>query len=423
MKVVLICRTDAGGGAAIACYRLFKALQKNNEAVALLVMDQSRMEDNIVGLNQTEGEKRRNFLLKAWEKFYFLFFEKSKIVRFYFSLANSGLDIASHPAVKEADIIHLHWINQGLLSFSGLSSLAKLGKPICWTMHDMWNFTGGCHYSGNCDHYLAQCGNCEPFLKNPSANDLSHRIWQKKQALYQFENFYFITCSRWLKELALSSGLLRQKVVKTIPNPIDVELFSPQSQTECRKILHLPPGKKLLLFGCANLNEERKGMRYMLEALQLIKQENNGWAVNLEIVLVGKYNKVLQDLIPYPVHHLGFVKDEATMVQCYNACSIFCLPSLEENLPNMVMEAMACGLPAVAFDSGGTCELIDHQTNGYLAELRNVPDMVKGIAWILQQEQKKIAALCREKVIGNFAENIVAGQYERLYEEVLKNKS
>ena len=178
MKVLLL-NTYLHGGAATACLRLEKAL--HSEGVSVRVMD---------------AEMAGNRWPFYAERLSFLPFERDKSVRFSFSPANFGKNITKHPWVQEADVLHLHWVNQGFLSVEGIRELSSLGKPVVWTLHDMWTFTGGCHYSGSCTHFQSACGHC-PYLAKPSAGDLSHRIWARKKASYS-PTLRFVTCSELL---------------------------------------------------------------------------------------------------------------------------------------------------------------------------------------------------------------------------------
>jgi hypothetical protein len=165
MKITLINTADAGGGASAACLRLLKALVSQKADAQLLVQYKKTNDDQVKGLVTnfiTRLKARANFLR---ERISFIIFQaKDKSVRFAFSPADAGISIVNEPWVKEADILHLHWINSGFLSINDLAELVKTGKPIVWTLHDMWTFTGGCHYSGTCDHFMRQCGNC-PILR------------------------------------------------------------------------------------------------------------------------------------------------------------------------------------------------------------------------------------------------------------------
>ena len=179
MKITLINTADAGGGAPAASLRLLKALVSQRARAQLLVQYKKTGDDNVKGLVTdfiTRLKAETNFLRERIP--FIVFQEKDKSVRFAFSTANAGTSIVNDHWVQEADILHLHWTNSGFLSMNDLAELVNTGKPIVWTLHDMWTFTGGCHYSGTCDHFMQECGNC-PFLRHPDENDISHTGWLK----------------------------------------------------------------------------------------------------------------------------------------------------------------------------------------------------------------------------------------------------
>src|SRR5665213_2333313 len=174
MKVTLINTSDAGGGAPVACLRLLKALESAQVDGTMLVQEKKTDEPRVKAIGNGLLNKLKTSFHFLRERVPFILFKaKERSLRFAFSTANSGTDISSHPDVLNADILHLHWTNQGYLSIDDLKKLFRLGKPIVWTLHDMWAFTGGCHYSGGTDHFINECGNCW-MLRNPGENDISH---------------------------------------------------------------------------------------------------------------------------------------------------------------------------------------------------------------------------------------------------------
>jgi glycosyltransferase involved in cell wall biosynthesis len=419
MKVVIINKSDTTGGAAVAARRLKNALTSNGIDATMLVQNKLSDDSQVYPSKNGKLGKYIEFVHFVIERLYFLFFEKSKSIRFAFSPAVAGENISGNQILKVADVIHIHWFNQGFLSLRNLKQLIKLNKPIVWTLHDMWSFTGGCHYSGDCENYKIACGNCK-FLKNPRDKDLSFRVLEKKRKILRDANIQFVTCSKWLSQKAEKSSLLKDFRITAIPNPIDTNLYFPKNKQKIRERLNLPSDKKLILFGSANIMDERKGLKYLLGALKNIKQEKPGIAENIEIVLFGKSNEEFIKQIPFKVHNMGLISGDLNIIDIYGASDIFVLPSLEDNLPNTIMEAMACGTPVVAFKSGGIPEMIDHKINGYLSEYKSVDDLKEGIQYLLEHsnpEELSIAAV--DWVTKNYNQDIVSEQYRRIYSSVL----
>lgn len=400
---VLLLNTYPQGGAGVACRRLQSALRESGTTANLLTASDV-------------GNRWRFYA----ERLSFLPFERDKSVRFSFSLANFGKNIAQHPLMREADVLHLHWVNQGFLSLKNIRQLAELGKPIVWTLHDMWAFTGGCHYSQGCDHFKNECGNC-PFLRKPTDGDLSNRVWNRKRQFFP-KNIQFVTCSEWLAEVAQSSSLLRDRPVTSIPNPIDTAIFKPSDEAERRAFRAekgIAPDAKVLLFAAMKVSEERKGFRFLLEALQILKTQYPDF--HIEILVLGKAEPESLAALPYPAHALGLVREQAELVRIYGAADAFAIPSLEDNLPNTVMESLACGTPVVGFQTGGIPEMVGHQKEGFIAPQGDSQKLAEGIHWVTENgsrlENLRLAA--RQKVEQNYANEKVARRYQELYKQLL----
>jgi glycosyltransferase involved in cell wall biosynthesis len=418
MKVALVNTSDTIGGAAVACNRLLHALNSQHVQVNLLVQ---KKQSNSLLVNSTTNsyfKSKLNFYRFAYERLLFSLKEKSKEVRFAFSLANTGEDISNNTLIKQSDIIHLHWINFGFLSLNSLRKLFALNKPVVWTLHDMWSFTGGCHYCGDCNAYKTECKNC-PFLKHPYKNDISNIIWNKKLKLYNNKNITIVTCSKWLAEVARNSSLLKNFRIESIPNPIDISIYQPFGKEALRNSMNLVNNKKYILFGSMNIEDKRKGFYYLSQALEILHQRHPELHEIIELIVFGKSNQSVFSKLPYKTNDLGMLKDENKIVQAYNAADLFILPSLEDNLPNTIMESLSCGTPVVAFNTGGIPEMIDHKSNGYLTDYKNAEDLANGIYWTLfQSENADINA--RKKVLESYTYEIVAEKYKQLYNDLLK---
>lgn len=422
MKVVLINKTDVGGGAAVAANRLKEALRQEGVDASMLVQDAKQPGDGVVAVGDGFMHRQKAFYRFVMERLLFLPHEKNALERFAFSPANTGIDISHHPLVLEADIIHLHWVNQGFLSLESLQKLFSLGKPVVWTLHDMWSFTGGCHYSGSCLEFLEHCAYC-PFLKKPGKNDLSARLFKQKKELYKHVSMHVVTCSKWLKSLSNESTLLRSKIFHQIPNPIDTNFYQPRDKKQCREKLGLPRDKKLVLFGAANVEDTRKGMRYLLEALDILKESFPLFRDNVELLVFGKMPKGKAKTFPFKTHSFKFVSDHNVLVDLYNAADIFVLPSLQDNLPNTVMESMACGTPVVGFRIGGVPEMIDHEESGFLAEVRNALSLATGMhETLFLSDFEQMGAAARAKVVKCYSQKVVAQRYLTVYNEALANR-
>lgn len=420
MKVTLINTSDAGGGAAVASMRLLKALAPENIEVNFLAGEKKTSETSVKAVQNNLWNKLKARFSFFYERLPFIFFhEKDKSIRFAFSTASAGTSIADQQLVKEADILHLHWTNSGFLSINDLKELMALGKPVVWTLHDMWVFTGGCHYAGTCTHFTRECGDCY-FLRDPGKNDISHTGWLSKQAMYSINpNITFITCSSWLAKVARQSSLLKGFPIQSIPNPIDLQVYSPKDKLAARTKWGINPDSKIILFGAANIGDRRKGINYLVQALEHLKQDYKQTGL-VEILIFGKNKHFDISRLPFSAQGLSTITSQHDLAELYSLADVFVMPSIEDNLPNTVMEAMSCGTPVVAFNTGGLPEMIDHQQNGYLADFKSASDLAKGIHEMLfTTGAAEISIQARNKVLLNFSNDRIARQYAEVYKSIL----
>jgi glycosyltransferase involved in cell wall biosynthesis len=402
------------GGAAIAASRLNHALRAQAVDSHLLVYQARHPDDGITAWANNSWKRKLFWGRFAAERLAFLPYEQDKQVRFAFSPAAVGVSIERHPLVQQADIINLHWVNFGFLSLAGLERLFSLGKPIVWTQHDMWAFTGGCHYSRGCDHFQSHCRLC-PYLARPAAYDLSFELFEKKKNLLSRAPLTFVSPSQWLTEITRSAALTQSMPTLTIPNPIDTTLFTPLAKSEARKMLGLPADQRLILFAGANTQDPRKGYTYFKEAVNSLSYPGD----NVGIVFFGKSSPGAYGEIGLPVHDLGPLTSTGRIVAAYAAADALVVASLEDNLPNTIMEAMACGTPVVGFRQGGIPEMIDHGINGYVADFKSTSSLAEGIEWVLENStSRQLPNNARQKVLATYAEAVVARQYQALYQSL-----
>lgn len=421
MKVLLVNKSDSVGGAAIACIRLLHALVKNDVEAKALVQEKRGDDPNISCTTRSAWKRLLNFWRFVRERLLFLPYEKSKEIRFLFSPANTGENIKNHALAREADIIHFHWINQGYLSLKSISRILSLKKPVVWTMHDMWTFTGGCHHSGSCKAYKTRCSNC-PFLKHPRKYDLSTKLWWKKYNIWGKGNITFVACSQWLAGCAKSSGLLGNCRVEAIPNPIETGIFKPLDKSELKLNVQLKEGEFIILFGAVKVSSYFKGFSFFRDALNLLKQNHPEISEKIVIGVFGMVSEELLDSLPFKNINFSVVSDKKQMAEIYSLSDVYVTSSLQENLPNTIMESFSCGTPAVAFNVGGIPEMIDHMENGYLAEYMSADDLAHGIYWTLfEADRVKLSENARKKAVDNYSEAVVAKRYTALYEDILKN--
>ena len=416
MRILIINTSERFGGPAIAAGRLVEALKNNGIKAKMLVREKQTDRLSVIGLNKNWW-KVWQFI---WERI--LIWKENRFKKhnlFAVDIANTGTDITVLPEFQAADIIHLHWINQGMLSLNDIRKILQSGKPVVWTMHDMWPCTGICHHACECDKYHQECHHCPYIYKGGGKKDLSNQVFKKKKEIYQLAPVTFVTCSRWLKERASQSALLEGHTIVDIPNPISTGLFKPQNALVARNKMGLPTDKKLILFGSVKVTDKRKGIDYFIESCKLLAEKYPEMKEELGVVVYGKNSEYLKPLIPLQVYALDYISNEKDLVNIYNAVDLYVTPSLEENLPTTIMEAMACGVPCVGFNVGGIPEMIDHLHNGYVAEYKSAEDLANGIFWTLSEsEYQSLSEEACRKAASNYSESIVAKKYIDIYNKI-----
>ena len=421
MRVLIVNTSERKGGAALAANRLVEALNNNGVKAKMLVRDKETDNITVVGLgNAVKG--RLNFLWERWCVYWNLHLGRKRL--FELDIANTGYDITSLREFKEADVIHLNWINQGMLSIADIRKILESGKPVVWTMHDAWPATAICHYTQGCKAYTSTCRNCKMLPDNGGPKDLAYRVWKKKAAMIDGQHISFVTCSRWLEGLAKKSALLTGQSITAIPNPIDTRVFCKKDQQEARKRAGLPLDKKIILFVSQRVNDRRKGMDFMIEAIDKMIAEHPEMKDTAAVAILGGHSEDFTGHLRLPAYPLGYVSDEKKIVDVYNSADVFVLPSLEDNLPNTVMEAMACGVPCVGFKVGGITEEIDHEKNGYVAQYRDSSDLAKGIYWVMEEaDRAALSESAVKKVASSYSQHLIALKYIEVYNHALAFKN
>ena len=417
LKVVHLNSYENNGGAGRAASRLVGALQREGLDASLWVNYSFEAQASQYNFSKALLPKFFTAVQIIIERI--LTKSRIKSVKTPFSIPFFGKDISRHPALKEADIIHLHWINHAFLRPKDLAKLQKLNKPIVWTFHDSNAFTGGCHVRYACTHFEQSCGNC-PIVKQPGPHDLSHHIWKAKKQAYTSLALQVIAPSQWMAQSAKRSALFAESPIHIIPNTLNTQVFSPSDKALAREKLGLPANAFLILSGfMPSANDKHKGANLLVEALGIFGQRNEA-----ELVIFG--NRTAGDLpdFKFKTTFLGTITEEEKLALCYAAADVFVTPSIEDNLPNTVLESLACGTPVVAFTTGGIPDMVVHQQNGYLAKDASPEELAKGLAWIKNHTDKvSLATAARKTVLATFSESVVAQQHIKLYQSILNSRA
>ena len=396
MRILQLSTFDIRFGASIAARRLHEALLSNGQECDMLVAEAKsgapRTHSTFTGLGKFKARVRHN--VDRWP----LSFYPNRIA------GQFSPNWVPSPIYRKIDrlrpnVIHMHWFQSNFLP---TPTLLRLKRPLIWTFHDMWAFTGGCHYTAGCDHYLGECGAC-PLLNSDKKGDLSHWLWKQKRHVYrQLQKSLQIVCpSNWMAGLARNAPLLEGIPVHAVPNPIDTQIFKPIEKTAARRLLGLPEEGHLLLMGAASTGDRRKGFDLLDTALKHYAEQPHAQPLGL-VTLDTKKVTLSSTSDKLHLHNLGFLQDETSLSALYNAVDVMALPSREENLSNALAESLCCGTPCLAFQIGGNADLMTHQVNGYLARPGDTADMAAGLAWTLdhlgESSRQGIAAAAHQKL-------------------------
>ena len=413
MKILIVSTLDIKGGAAKAAYRLHHTLLKAGIDSHMLVQNKLSDDHTVIG-PASKLEMMINIARPTLDRIPLLFYKQRKNVEFYPAFLPFSRILKKIEQINP-DMVHLHWINGGMLR---IEDIAKIKVPVVWSLHDMWPFTGGCHYDENCGLYESNCGTCKVLGSNKE-EDLSRKVFNRKLKTFPLlGNLTIVGLSRWMADCAKRSILFRENNVVHLPNPINTNRFKILDKTVSRELWNLSNDKRFILFGAVDaLDDPRKGFNELSNAL------NQMTINNVELVVFGSSKPENIQEFRCKIHYLGHLHDEESLVTLYNAVDIMIVPSIQENLSNAIMESMACGTPVVAFDIGGNGDMIDHKENGYLATPFESKDLARGIDLVLEDEEyDQLCKNAREKILKEFDSKIVSNKYVALYESVLNEK-
>lgn len=410
MKVLLVNTSESNGGAAIAASRILEALRDEGIDVTMMVCSPESHGEAVVSVG---GRLQKQWCF-IWERF--VIWINNRLSRknlFKVSIADTGIDITKTKEFKQADIINLHWVNQGMLSLRGIGKILRSGKQVVWTMHDMWPFTGICHYAYDCSGYENACGNCH-FLHSPGRRDLSSLVFHRKKKMFsQANNLSFVAVSSWLADRARSSMLIKPFAVHVIPNVLPLDKFSIIDRSKARNDLGIIE-PYVISFGAARIDDPIKGFNYLTEALRLLLESGNFKREEIRLLVFGNIRDAsILEKVPVPYSNLGYINDPGIMSQIYSASNTTVSSSLYETFGQTMIESMSCGSVPVSFNGSGQADIINHLSNGYLAERMSAKSLAEGIAWALRCNISPTEL--HQSVINRYSGKIVAQQYLSIF--------
>jgi glycosyltransferase involved in cell wall biosynthesis len=333
----------------------------------------------------------------------------------------SSFYLLRHKWFRETDIVQLYNTHGNYFSHLALPALSPR-HPLVWRLSDMWPMTGHCAYSFGCERWQTGCGSCPILSDRPELyRDTTALLWRIKRWAYSRSRLTIVAPSKWIANLAAQSPLLNSFAIHEIPNGLDTTLFAPQSQAASRRSLEIHPDERVVLFSAQQLSDRRKGALPMKAALARLAETEK----NLTLLMVGENGHQI-DLPPsLRVKMTGTINDDRRLAAVYSAADVFVLPTLAENLPNGVLESMACGTPPITFDVGGCREAVRHLETGYLANYGDPEDLACGIKLLLDDPdlRRRLSSRSRETAVQEYSLNLQAHRFLSLYSDILKQQS
>ena len=420
MKTVHINSYDITGGAARAAYRLHKGLIRVGHSSQMYVMESRGSDPEVVTFQPRMdlfSRVRRHLRARRIHNDFapYVRSRPSGYDRFTVDRSAYGAELLAQLPV--CDIINLHWVAE-FVDYAEIFTRLPRTTPIVWTLHDMNAFTGGCHFDVGCGGYLESCGQC-PQLGSVDTNDLSSRVWQRKRNLFArlgAARLRFVAPSQWLAREAKRSGLGRRFAVTVIPYGLDVDEFAPRNRASARDVLGISRNAAVVLFVADAMTIRRKGYSVLAHALSGLRHR----IPDLFLLSLGRGAPPLE--IDAPGMHLESLNNDRLLSVVYSAADLLVAPSLQDNLPNTVLESMACGTPVVGFDIGGIPDMVRPNVTGLVTAPNDVPALRAAITDLLDDSVRRatLAENCRRIAVQEYALEVQARRYEELYGTMLK---
>lgn len=418
MKIIHIDNADNGGGASRSAYRLHVGLRRLGEDSGMFVLNKRTKDPQVKPFQSSKGKvawlarNSRRLKLEAslrWNR------RNVSPECTFFSDDRTPFFMDVCRQIPPRDVINLHWV-ANFLDLGAFFTWLPKNLPLVWTLHDMAAFTGGCCHAMGCRKFTQKCGAC-PQLDSDNETDLTRAVWLRKKRYYDMlaaERFQIITPSNWLGAELSRSPLLSRFARSVIPYGLDVEVFRPRDRRLSREILGIPEGLKVVLF-VSNGSVRLKGFHLLMDALHAIDA-----SAPLFLLSIGLDSSPVLDR--FPSSAIAAVKEDGMLSLIYSAADVFVLPSLADNLPNTMLEAMACGTPVVAFDAGGIPDGVRPGVTGLLARTGDVGELRAAILELLENNAKRaeMAANCRKIAVTEYGLELQARRYLQIYESLMQ---
>lgn len=402
MKILHVCNTDLGGGAGIAAHRLHKALLNEGVDSRMLVLERRDLSDDTI----TEyNSSQFKFLRKVFRK---IDYKLAKILtQSYGSFCSASVCPSFHVDQinrENPDIVHLHWINRGVLS---IGDLAKIKAPIVWSLHDLWPFSPGRHYLGEASEKPVSL----------ITKLVERGISTFKKLSWKQLNLTWVPLSSWMEKELRASDLHFNFPIQKVWNSVPADVFATRDKTEARERLGLALDQKIILFGAERaMLDKRKGSDLLFDSLDFLPPEE---AKNTLLVSFGGTEELRTLPNGYTHKDFGHVSDVDVLVDLYSAAECFACPSREDNLPNCCVEAVMCGTPVVAFEVGGIPDIVVPGKSGLLVSPFSSEDFSEALNSVIAGDFNLDKDCVRKFALERFSPDVHTNTMINLYEEKL----
>lgn len=412
LNVLHISTSDNLGGSGRSAYRVHNGLRRLNV--------RSRM---LVGVKSTEDPDVQLIAGPGWSMLDRIANSVTGRLSLQYLFYPSSAFLPLRKWIREADVVQLYNTHGGYFSHTVLPLISR-NRPVVWRLSDLWPLTGHCAYSFDCDRWKTGCGQCPILSDAPELyRDTTAQLWRIKDWVYQRSHLTIVAPSKWIARIAGESPLLNRFVVHHIPNGLDVTVFRPLPKLEARAQLGLDPDRRVILFSAESVSDRRKGATYLREALEKLVEVEGLPPVTLLVVGAGSEN--LKTQLRFDVRALESTRDDEQLATIYSAADIFVLPTIAENLPNGVIESMACGAVPITFDVGGCADAVRHMETGYLAAYKDTTDLGAGIALLLNDDdlRLRLSTRSRQVVETEYSLELQAQRFKNLYERLVAERA
>ena len=412
LSVLHVSATDNAGGSGRSAYRIHNGLRNLGHRSRMLVSYRVTNDPDVGMIWRTQFWRAADYFCGQIMDYFSM----------QYLLYPSSFRLQAHPWFRQSNIIQLYNIHGKFFSHSALPQLSRK-LPIVWRLSDMWPMTGHCAYSYECERWKTGCGSCPLLHDEPSLrSDRTAFLWRRKNSIYERSRIHIVAPSHWIEQLAQQSPLLKRFPIHWIPNGLDIQVFKPVAKAAAREVLGLDKSARIILFSAVETTDSRKGGDLLKDTLDRLRDKTTA---TIQILVVGNRATEWRNILPYPVTAIETLKDDRMLALAYSAADVFIYPTLAENLPNGVLESMACGTPVVAFRIGGVPDAVRPEETGYLAGYRDTQELAEGLRWVLEDEERRsrLSHACRSAVEVEYSADLQARRFESLYSEIIASAS